>query len=68
MKARFALLTVAALWCTPALAQLEEGDKQEPAPGAVLVETSEGATLLTSITPSDYPPPVVIVDGEVVNR
>ena len=36
-------------------------------PGVVIATPGSSATLL-GVTPSDYPPPVVIVEGTVVNR
>lgn len=41
-------------------------DKQEQAPGVVIV-TKPGALLLTNVQSSVHPPPVIFVDGEVVN-
>jgi hypothetical protein len=75
MKAILTLFAAMVLACPPALAdpgdevgELADHDKQPNAPGVVIVVTSDGAILLTNATPSDYPPPVIIVDGEVVNR
>jgi hypothetical protein len=53
------------------MAQIVAG-KPAPAPGAIDVITGEGVTLLTNVTPSDFPPPVVrvrgVVDRGIVNR
>ncbi len=47
---------------------LTETSKQPNAPGVLIVTKGQGAELLLNLQSSDYPPPVVIVDGEVVNR
>jgi len=44
-----------------------EGEGLQMAPGAVFVDPGLGAMLL-DVNVGDYPPPVVIVDGRVINR
>jgi hypothetical protein len=47
---------------------LDPYSKPDLAPGVILVTEDSGAVLIRNAAPSDYPPPVVIVDGVVVNR
>jgi hypothetical protein len=52
----------------PLGAFLDPYSKPDLAPGVILVTEDSGAVLIRNAAPSDYPPPVVIVDGVVVNR
>ena len=50
------------------LEALAAGEKQPNAPSVVWVRKGQGADLFINLQSGDYPPPVVVVDNEVVNR
>jgi hypothetical protein len=49
------------------LSWLQGTGDQDP-PGYVIINTGDGTTFIHETFPNGYPPPLVVIDGEIINR